>query len=124
MELRCKNVVAGDSHGDFLTVERRSDGQVCFCRFGVIAVNKIKPSTVGDTVPHGMFAGLRHLIPAHLRNFEACTGLIHTVGSKANDVARENPQALPLLEMELHHAFFENIMVAQKLFDYCAGNCV
>ena len=86
MELRCKNVVAGDSHGDFLTVERRSDGQVCFCRFGVIAVNKIKPSTVGDTVPHGMFAGLRHLIPAHLRNFEACTGLIHTVGSKANDV--------------------------------------
>ena len=25
--------------------------------------------------------------------------------------------------MELHHAFFENIMVAQKLFDYCAGNC-
>lgn len=29
----------------------------------------------------------------------------------------------PFLEMELHHAFFENIMVAQKLFNYCAGNC-
>ena len=40
-----------------------------------------------------MFAGLRHLVPAHLRNFEACASLIHTVGSKANDVARENAQA-------------------------------
>ena len=33
------------------------------------------------------------------------------------------PGRCPFLEMELHHAFFENIMVAQKLFDHCAGNC-
>ena len=32
------------------------------------------------------------------------------------------PGAAPF-EMELHHAFFEDIMVAQKLFDHCAGNC-
>lgn len=108
MELRCENIVAGDSATEWRAIFRFTDHMIGLFRYGIKTVDEIKETLVGNTIPQRMWLALPDLIPSHLGNFVTRSVFLKlAVELESDDLAGQQAESfgVPFLAPVKKHLF-------------------
>src|SRR5687768_4887328 len=84
MELDGKNIIPCDGAGKGRAVDRSRGRERRIARRRIVAMHEIEAAAVGNARPKGVWTGLRHFVPADVRDLEPAQGEArHAAGQHA-----------------------------------------